>query len=156
MGLRASPGNPLKLEIVKRSDQVKGFYFLPRRLFVERITGWLWRHRRQGNRISVSQIIEYYGARWKIETAFKELKQDIGSSETQTRHPVAVMNHLHFCMMATSVAWIYASRLAKTPNRRHVVKGRNHFSFSDVRRSVAKAAMDDNFGVLFPVPTNLP
>jgi hypothetical protein len=55
-------------------------------------------------------------------------------------------------MMATSVAWIYASRLAKTPNRRHVVKGRDHFAFSDVRRSVAKAAMDDNFGVLFPVP----
>lgn len=102
--------------------------------------------------LSVSQIIEYYGARWKIEAAFKELKQDIGSSETQTRHPVAVMNHLHFCMMATSVAWIYASRLAKTPNRRHVVKGRDHFAFSDVRRSVAKAAMDDNFGVLFPVP----
>ena len=102
--------------------------------------------------LCVSQIIEYYGARWKIEAAFKELKQDIGSSETQTRHPVAVMNHLHFCMMATSVGWIYASRLAKTPNRRHVVKGRNHFAFSDVRRSVAKAAMDDNFGVLFPVP----
>ena len=62
------------------------------------------------------------------------------------------MNHLHFCMMATSVAWIYASRLEKTPNRRHVVKGRNHFAFSDVRRSVAKAALDDNFGILFPVP----
>ena len=102
--------------------------------------------------LSVSQIIEYYGARWKIEAAFKELKQDIGSAETQSRHPVAVMNHLHFCMMATSVAWIYASGLAKTPNRRHVVKGRSHFAFSDVRRSVAKAAMDDNFGVLFPVP----
>jgi hypothetical protein len=52
----------------------------------------------------------------------------------------------------SEVAWIYASRLAKTPNRRHVVKGREHFAFSDVRRSVAKAAMDDNFGVIFPVP----
>jgi len=102
--------------------------------------------------LSVRQIIEYYGARWKIEAAFKELKRDIGSAETQTRHPTAVMNHLHFCMMATSVAWIYASRLAKTPNRRHVVKGRNHFAFSDVRRSVAQAALDNNFGILFPVP----
>lgn len=102
--------------------------------------------------LSVQQIIEYYGARWKIEAAFKELKRDIGSAETQTRHPNAVMNHLHFCMMATSVAWIYASRLAKTPNRRHVVKGRNHFAFSDVRRSVAQAALDKNFGILFPVP----
>lgn len=102
--------------------------------------------------LSVQQIIEYYGARWKIEAAFKELKRDIGSAETQTRHPNAVMNHLHFCMMATSVAWIYASRLEKTPNRRHVVKGRNHFAFSDVRRLVAQAALDDNFGILFPVP----
>jgi len=102
--------------------------------------------------LSVQQIIEYYGARWKIEAAFKELKRDIGSAETQTRHPNAVMNHLHFCMMATSVAWIYASRLAKTPNRRHVVKGRSHFAFSDVRRLVAQAAMDENFGTLFPVP----
>jgi hypothetical protein len=102
--------------------------------------------------LSVEQVIEYYGARWKIEAAFKELKQDIGSAETQTRHRSAVTNHLHFCMMATSVAWVYASRLDKTPNRRHVVKGRNHFAFSDVRRSVAQAALDDNFGILFPVP----
>ena len=26
---------------------------------------------------SVEQIVEYYGARWKIEAAFKELKRDI-------------------------------------------------------------------------------
>jgi hypothetical protein len=102
--------------------------------------------------LSVEQVIEYYGARWKIEAAFKELKRDIGSAETQSRHPNAVMNHLHFCMMATSVVWIYANRLEKTPSRRHVVKGRNHFAFSDVRRLVAKAALDDNFGILFPVP----
>lgn len=102
--------------------------------------------------LSVEQMIEYYGARWKIEAAFKELKRDIGSAETQTRHPNAVMNHLHFCMMASSVTWIYASRLEKTPSRRHIVKGRNHFAFSDVRRLIAKAALDDNFGILFPVP----
>jgi hypothetical protein len=102
--------------------------------------------------LSVEQIIEYYGARWKIEAAFKELKRDIGSAETQSRHPNAVINHLHFCMMATSVVWIYASRVEKTPSRRHVVKGRSHFAFSDVRRLVTKAALDDNFSILFPVP----
>ena len=102
--------------------------------------------------LSVEQIIEYYGARWKIEAAFKELKQDIGSAETQTRHPNAVTNHLHFCMMAMSVVWIYASRLGKTPHRRHIVKGRAHFAFSDVRRLVAEAALDDNFAILCPVP----
>ena len=99
-----------------------------------------------------AQIVEYYGARWKIEAAFKELKRDIGSAETQTRNPDAVINHLHFCMMATSVAWIYADRMAKTPSRRHAVEGRNHCAFSDVRKSVAQAAADSNFGLLFPVP----
>lgn len=102
--------------------------------------------------LTAQQIIEYYGARWKIEAAFKELKQDIGSIETQNRHPVAVTNHLHFCMMATSLTWIYASRLEKTPNRRHAVKGRKHFAFSDVRRLVAEAALQDDFGILCPVP----
>lgn len=102
--------------------------------------------------LSVEQIIEYYGARWKIEAAFKELKQDIGSAETQTRHPNAVTNHLHFCMLAMSVVWICASRLEKTPHRWHIVKGRAHFAFSDVRRLVAQAALDDNFAILCPVP----
>ena len=102
--------------------------------------------------LSVRQIVEYYGARWKIEALFKELKRDIGSAETQTRHPQAVGNHLHFCMLATTVAWIYASRAEKTPTRRYAVDGRSHFAFSDVRRSIAKAAMDDNFRRLFPGP----
>jgi len=102
--------------------------------------------------LSVREIVEYYGARWKIEALFKELKRDIGSADTQTRHPQAVTNHLHLCMLATSVAWIYASRIEKTPTRRHAVGGRRHFAFSDVRRSVAKAALGDNFVGLFPTP----
>ena len=102
--------------------------------------------------LSVEKIIEYYGARWKIEAGFKELKRDIGSAETQNRNPDAVTNHLHLCMMATSLTWIFASRLDKTPDRRHLVKGRRHFAFSDVRRLVAEQALNDNFGILFPVP----
>ena len=46
--------------------------------------------------LSVEEIIEYYGARWKIEACFKELKRDIGSADTQSRNPVAVTNHLDF------------------------------------------------------------
>jgi hypothetical protein len=103
--------------------------------------------------LSVAEIIEYYGARWKIEACFKELKRDIGSAETQTRNPVAVTNHLDFCMMATSITWIYACRLEKTPSRRHAVKGRGHFAFSDVRRLVAEAALDDDFAILCPPPS---
>jgi IS4 transposase len=43
--------------------------------------------------LSVIQIIEYYGARWKIESGFKELKQDIGSRTSQCRNTQAVNNH---------------------------------------------------------------
>jgi hypothetical protein len=102
--------------------------------------------------LSVTEIIEYYGARWKIESCFKELKRDIGSAETQTRNSVAVTNHLEFCMMATSLTWIYARRLANTPSRRHAVHGRDHFAFSDVRRLLTRAALDDNFALLCPPP----
>jgi len=102
--------------------------------------------------LSVAEIIEYYGARWKIEAGFKELKRDIGSADTQSRNPVAVKNHLEFCMMATSLTWIYACRLKKTPKRRHAVKGREHYAFSDVRRLVAQAALDEDFQLLCPIP----
>jgi putative transposase len=43
-GLRAR--SKLKLEIVKRSDDAKGFVVLPRRWVVERTFGWLGRSRR--------------------------------------------------------------------------------------------------------------
>jgi hypothetical protein len=95
--------------------------------------------------LSVAQIIEYYGARWKIEASFKELKQDIGSAEAQNRKPVAVYNHLNLCMMAVSLAWVYAIHLDKTPHRRHAVKGRAHYAFSDVRRVIAQQVVDKDF-----------
>jgi len=102
--------------------------------------------------LSTVEIIEYYGARWKIEAGFKELKQDIGSAETQNRNPVAVKNHLNLCMMATSLTWAYACHLNKTPSRRHAVKGRNHFAFSDVRRLIAQDALDKDFQLVCPLP----
>jgi len=102
--------------------------------------------------LSVAEIIEYYGARWKIEAGFKELKQDIGSAETQNRHPVAVQNHLNLCMMATSITWVYACHLNKTPSRRHAVRGRSHFAFSDVRRLIAQEALDEDFQLVCPLP----
>ena len=102
--------------------------------------------------LSVSEIIEYYGARWKIEALFKELKRDIGSADTQTRNEMAVTNHLDFCMMATTITWVYACKLEKTPNRRHAVHGRKHFAFSDVRRALAKAALSKDFTILCPPP----
>jgi len=69
--------------------------------------------------LSVTQIIEYYGARWKIESGFKELKQDIGSRTSQCRNAQAVNNHLQFCMMASTITWLYADHVKANPEHRH-------------------------------------
>ena len=106
--------------------------------------------------LSVTQIIEYYGARWKIESGFKELKQDMGSQSSQCRNAQSVMNHLNFCMMASTMTWIYADRLKADPERRHKVKGRTSFAFSDVRRIMAEAALSEDFNRLCPKPGNSP
>lgn len=95
--------------------------------------------------LTVEQIITYYSARWKLESGFKELKQDIGSQKTQARTEEAVTNHLNFCMMAVSITWLYALRLKQAPVRRHAVSGRNQFAFSDVRYLIAQSLTEENF-----------
>jgi hypothetical protein len=95
--------------------------------------------------LSIKQIIEYYGARWKIESGFKEIKQEIGSSKSQTRNAHAVINHINFSMMAATIIWIYGARLENIPERRHKVRGRNSFAFSDLRHIITKAALSENF-----------
>ena len=102
--------------------------------------------------LSIEQIIEYYGARWKIEAGFKEIKQEIGSSKSQTRNADAVLNHLNFCMMATTLTWVYADRLQTAPDRKYKIRGRTGFAFSDVRRIIAEAALDQDFQSICPLP----
>jgi hypothetical protein len=52
--------------------------------------------------------------------------------------------------MATPSTWIYADHLSYTPNQRHQVQGRSGFAFSDVRRLIAEAALDQDFHTLLP------
>jgi len=106
--------------------------------------------------LSITQIIEYYGARWKIESGFKEIKQEMGSAKTQTRTAESVINHLNFCMMATTLTWIYADRLQTTPDRRHKIRGRASFAFSDVRKIISEAALHPDFKRVCPVPSKTP
>jgi hypothetical protein len=87
--------------------------------------------------LTVAQIVEYYGARWKIESGFKELKQEIGSKTCQARNEHHVTNHLHMCMMTMTLVWCYCDRLDEPPARRHIVQGRGSFAFSDVRHLIA-------------------
>jgi len=59
-------------------------------------------------------------------------------------------------MMAASLTWIYAARLRPHPQRRHKVKGRTSFAFSDVRRIIAEAALSEDFDQVCPKPTSPP
>jgi hypothetical protein len=106
--------------------------------------------------LTVEQIIEYYGARWKIESGFKEIKQEIGSSKSQTRNAIAVSNHLNFCIMSTTLIWIYADLLQDAPDRKHKVRGRSSYAFSDVRRIIAEAALNPDFRRVCPLPIKAP
>jgi hypothetical protein len=97
--------------------------------------------------LTVAQIVEYYGARWKIEAGFREIKQEIGSAETQTRNPDAVTNHLNFCMAAATITWIYGAHLHKAPARRYATNKRTEYAFGDLRRSLAKDLGGQGFGI---------
>ena len=97
--------------------------------------------------LSVAQIIEYYGARWKIEAGFREIKQEIGSAETPTRNPDAVTNHRHFCMAATAITWIYGAHLEQAPPRRYSTNKRTEYAFADLRRQLAQDLGGEGFGI---------
>lgn len=100
--------------------------------------------------LTVEQVIEYYAARWKIEAAFKELKQEIGSARSQTRNPVAVTNHLHFCMMAATLTWIHTDQTAQTPARLHNATTRRFYAFFDARRQFTDAVKPSDLRTLCP------
>ena len=102
--------------------------------------------------LSVEQIVEYYAARWKIEAGFREIKQEIGSAHTQTRNPDAVTNHLHFCMAATTITWIYAEHLNQAPIRRYASENTTEYAFADVRRSLAQTHRKGGFRYRLPGP----
>ena len=106
-------------------------------------------------RVSVEQIVEYYAARWKIEAGFREIKQEIGSAASQTRCPNAVSNHLHFCMAATTITWLYTAHLPQAPKRRYAAQRTTEFAFADVRRALAMALDGEGFGIDCP-PTGKP
>ena len=63
--------------------------------------------------LTVEQVLEYYSARWKIESGFKELKHDIGSQKSQVRLEHSVKNHLNMCMLSITIVWIATMSLPK-------------------------------------------
>ncbi|PIE70786.1 MAG: hypothetical protein CSA22_06055 [Deltaproteobacteria bacterium] len=106
--------------------------------------------------VTDEDMIRLYLKRWDIESGFKEIKQEIGSSKAHVRNSESVLNHLKFCMMATTLTWIYADRLENVPNRRHKIRGRAGFAFSDVRRIIAEEALSSDFYRICPMPDQTP
>ena len=53
-------------------------------------------------------------------------------------------------MMASTVTWIYADYLDKTPQRYYAVNNRAHFTFSDVKKLVTQAALEKYFVTFCP------
>ncbi len=104
--------------------------------------------------LTLVQLVEYYGARWKIEAGFREIKQEIGSAETQTRNPDAVTHHLNFCMAATTMTWIYGAQLHRAPPRRDATAKRTEYAFADLRRALAKDLGGQGFGIDCRIPGN--
>jgi hypothetical protein len=59
--------------------------------------------------------------------------------------PSLETNPLQFCLMASTINWIYADRLKTDPEGRYKVRRRTILAFSDVRRIISEAAFNHNF-----------
>jgi hypothetical protein len=89
-----------------------------------------------------------------LDFRFYMMKKDIDAKSINAeRNADAVLNHLNFCMMATTLSWIYADRLQCAPDR---IRGRSGFAFSDVRRIIAEAALDQDLYSICPLPRQRP
>ena len=82
--------------------------------------------------LTAEQMIEYYAARWKIESGFKEIKHEVGALDSQCRNQLSVENHFDLCLFATTFAWMYCSKLDHAPDRLHPTRHSNSFAFADL------------------------
>lgn len=80
------------------------------------------------------EAIEYYSARWKIESGFKEIKHELGALDNQCRKENAVEAHFNMACISMALTWIYAM------NQTEPIKKRNsqsrHYSFADIRSQI--------------------
>lgn len=85
--------------------------------------------------LTVEQILEYYSARWKIESGFKELKHDIGSQKSQVRLEHSVKSHLNMCMLSITIIWIATMSLPKASLNELTHNGiKPQYSFAQARK----------------------
>jgi hypothetical protein len=88
--------------------------------------------------LTAEQMIEYYSARWKIESGFKELKHELGALDNQARKKDSVENHFSLCCLAMTLTWIHAMKQDKAPPRYHPKPHCSSYSFSDARKQIER------------------
>ncbi len=88
--------------------------------------------------LTAEQMIEYYSARWKIESGFKELKHELGALDNQARKRDSVENHFSLCCLAMTLTWIHAMKQDKAPPRYHPKPHCASYSFSDARKQIER------------------
>jgi len=50
-----------------------------------------------------SHLIELYAMRWRVETFFRDTKQDLGFGDCELRHAAGASRHWHLLMLAYSL-----------------------------------------------------
>lgn len=106
-------------------------------VFVYRANGTAFPLIASDTELTAAQMIEYYAARWKIESGFKEIKHEIGALDSQCRNENAVENHFNLSCLAVTLTWVYALKQTEAPKRRHPNRNTGAFAFADVRRKIA-------------------
>ena len=119
-------------------------------IFVYRKNGYIFPIFTTDLELRAEKAIEYYAARWKIESGFKELKHELGVLDNQSRKINAVENHFNLACSAMVLVWIYAMKQKSAPDRK--VQSSHHYSFADIRAQIEKELMDEatNFNKLCP------
>jgi transposase len=82
----------LRMEIVKRSDDVKGFVVLPRRWVVERTFSWFGRNRRLAKDFeNLAETLATFVTRASIQLALRRLARASAVNSTKYRFACARM-----------------------------------------------------------------
>ncbi|SDY31295.1 SRSO17 transposase [Halobellus clavatus] len=84
-----------------------------------------------------SHLIELYAMRWRVETFFRDTKQDLGFGDCELRHTAGASRHWHLLMLAYSLLKFSAAHSALGTLLAHASSLRN-----DVKRSFRESVQN--------------
>ena len=62
--------------------------------------------------VSTRHLITLYALRWRVETFFRDTKQDLGFGDCELRHAAGASRHWHLLMLAYSLLKLGAAHSA--------------------------------------------